>query len=68
MPRESYHSYVYVLISFPHLRYGPDLSFALSTCLVFIAITGSAVLVSLNVDPVLYQLYPFILPLWIATC
>jgi len=31
-----------------------------------IVLTGSVVLVSLNVDPVLYTAYPFILLLWIA--
>ena len=31
-----------------------------------IVLTGSVALVSLNVDPVLYTSYPFILPLWIA--
>ena len=54
------------MLSFPHLRYDPDLSFAFSTSLVFVVITGSVVLVSLNVDPVLYPLYPFILQLWIT--
>jgi len=29
-------------------------------------LTGSVAIVSLNVDPVLYTSYPFILPLWIA--
>lgn len=49
---------LHVFISFPHLRYGPDLSFAFFPYLVFIVITGSAVLVTLNVDPVLYPVIP----------
>jgi len=57
----------------PHLRYDPDLGstfcfFVVSLFLysLLIVLTGSVVLVSLNVDPVLYTAYPFILPLWIA--
>jgi hypothetical protein len=58
---ESFHGKVSCLCS--HLRYDPDLSFAFSTYLVFFVMTGSVVLVSPNVDPVLYSLYPFI---WIT--
>lgn len=59
---------------FSPLRYNQDLGFTL--LLFFVAslppysfltvLTGSVALVSLNVDPVLYTSYPFILPLWIA--
>ena len=57
--------YVTTRILVPSSAFLCSLAFSLTP--LFIVLTGSVVLASLNVDPVLFfTAYPFILPLWIA--